>query len=174
MAGAGLAVETFAQCGNFDESRIGAIGIKFLDGGREKNIRAFGSSQRAVGLEGAGVAREVLVGAELRGVDEEADGDVRTGGASGANERRVACVQSAHGGNKAESVAASGAQVAGPVAQFSYGAKNLHQARFTSSFISSRVSIFTSASGFTTASASSRVAAVSGSMANRRRADSGR
>ena len=55
---------------------VGPVGIELFDRGRKDHVRAFGFGQRAVGLEGARIAGEILVGAELRGVDEDADGDV--------------------------------------------------------------------------------------------------
>ena len=77
MAGTRLSIETVAECGDFDKGRIGAVGIKLLDRRREENIGAFRSGQCAVGLKSAGIARVILVGTELRGVDEETDDYMR-------------------------------------------------------------------------------------------------
>ena len=81
------------------------------------------SGQGAVGVEGAGIAGVVFVGAELRGVDEDADGDVAARGRGGADQRGVAGVQRAHGGHQTDSVAAGVSERARPVAKFGDGAR---------------------------------------------------
>ena len=106
MAGAGCAVEAIAEAGDLDESGVGAVGVKFFDRGREENIGAFGFGERAVGLEAAGIAGIVLVGAELRGVDEEAHGDLRHAVPPQSNQRRVAGVERAHGGHQTDALLA--------------------------------------------------------------------
>jgi hypothetical protein len=82
----------------------------------------------AVGLEGAGIAGVVLVGSELGGIDEDADGDVAAGGRGGADQGGVAGVERAHGGDQTDGIAAAGAEprlgkVCGTIgAQFGDGA----------------------------------------------------
>ena len=75
VPGPGCAIET-ARSGLDLDKRRRARWIKLFDRGREDHIRAFGLGQRAIGLEGARIAGVILVGSELRGVDEDADGDV--------------------------------------------------------------------------------------------------
>jgi hypothetical protein len=101
VAWAGMAIEAIAQAGHFDECRDWSVGIKLFDRGDEDNVRAFSFRDCAVGIEGAWVAREIFVGTELSGIDEDAYGDLmaRSGGSS--NQGCVAGVQRAHGGNEA-------------------------------------------------------------------------
>ena len=82
------------------------VGIQLFDRGSEDDVGAFGFGERAVGVEGARIAGEVFVGAELGGVDEDADGDESARFARGANQRGMARVQRAHGGDKADGIAA--------------------------------------------------------------------
>ena len=80
---------------------VSCRGVHLFCGGGEEDVDAGGFEECAVGGEGAGVAGEVFVGAELGGVDEDGGGDdVALRG--GADEGEVAGVQGAHGGDEAE------------------------------------------------------------------------
>ena len=73
VSGAGGAVEAIADAGNLDEGG-GAGRVHFGVCGGEEEVDAGFSQQRAVGVEGAWVAAEVLAGRELQGIDEERGG----------------------------------------------------------------------------------------------------
>ncbi len=151
VAGARSAVEAVAEAGDFDKCGIGAVGVELFDRRSEEDIGSLGFGEGAVGRERAGIASVVLIGAELRGVDKEADGDVGAGRAGGAQERSVACVERAHRGHEADGVALRATKRAGPVAEFDDSSEDLHQRRFDFCFNTSR------AARFTTASAPSRL-----------------
>ena len=104
MAGAGGAAEGAGE-GGFGDGDAGALGIHVWDGGEENEIDAFKFAEGAVGVEGAGIGGEILVGAELGGVDE--DGDDHDVGAilRDADEGEVAIVEVAHGGDEADAFA---------------------------------------------------------------------
>ena len=59
----------------------------------EDEVRALVAEEGEVALLVAGVAVEVFAGAELRGVDEDADGHRVAAGAGAADEREVAFVE---------------------------------------------------------------------------------
>ncbi len=101
VAGAGGAVEAILDFFDLNEGG-GAVGIHLGGIRREEQIDVLGFEEAAVGLEGAGVFREVLVGGELGGVDEDGGGNRIAGGFRGADEREVPVVQRAHGGNQAQ------------------------------------------------------------------------
>ena len=105
VAGAGCAVQTIAEGWDFDKGGIGAVGIELFDGGAKSTSAPSAAASAQSASNERGIAAEILVGAELRGVDEDADGDVRARGAGGANQRGVAGMQRAHGGNEADGVA---------------------------------------------------------------------
>ena len=74
VAGAGRAVEAVAQAFDFDEGGSTG-GVKLFDCGSEDGVRSFGLGEGAVGVKGAWIAGVVFAGSELRGVDEDADGN---------------------------------------------------------------------------------------------------
>ena len=112
---------------DFDES-CRAGGVELFDRGGEDHIRALGLGERTVNFKAAGINGEVLMGAELGGVDEDADGDLAAGGAGGADQRGVAGVESAHGGDEADQVSASVPFFTGPLAELGDGVEDFHQA----------------------------------------------
>jgi hypothetical protein len=133
VAGAGCAVEAITEAGDLGKCGAGPVGVELFDRGREEDIGAPGFGERAVGFEGAWIAGVVLVGAELRGVDEEADCDVVTRSARRMNQRRVSCMQRTHGGNQTDPVGAIGVALratscAGPAAKFGNSAEDFHRA----------------------------------------------
>ena len=73
--GRDCAVEAVTEDFNIYESG-GAGGVELLDWRGEDDICARGCGEGAIGVEGAGIAGVVLIRAELRGVDEDADGDM--------------------------------------------------------------------------------------------------
>jgi hypothetical protein len=62
----------------------------------------FSLGQRAVSFKGARIAGEILIGSELRGVDEDADSDPSARSRRCPNQGRMPRVQSAHGGDQAD------------------------------------------------------------------------
>lgn len=84
------------------------LGVHLLDGGDESNELALvglgsleGGYLGEVGIDGAGVLFEVLLVVELDGVDEKADDYEVVFAASARDERQVAFVKCAHGGDEA-------------------------------------------------------------------------
>ena len=75
-----------------------APGIHLLHARCEDDVDALGGTHLEVGVEGAGIAVEVLGRGELHRVDEDADHDrAGRGRARGAHQAGVAVVQGAHG-----------------------------------------------------------------------------
>ena len=79
--------------------------IHFRHRRREQKVRALGRQHGRVGLFRAGVDRQVLVGAELGGVDEQGHAGAGGEGPGPAHKGQVALVQGAHGGNQADALA---------------------------------------------------------------------
>jgi hypothetical protein len=137
VAGAGCAVKAVAQAFDFNES--GCTGwVELFDRWSEDDVCAFGLGQSAVGVKAAWIAGKVFVGSELGWVDEDADGDAaaRIPGSSDprrSNQRRVACVQSAHGRNQADSIAAA-PFLTGPMAKLGNSAKDFHRNTYIACF----------------------------------------
>ena len=103
MAGPRRAVERLGDAG--DGHRGGETRrIHFLDGGGEQQVAAGAGEQFGVARLAAGIGLEILVRAELRGVDEDADHDAVGMQARQLHQRQVALVQRAHGRRKAHTL----------------------------------------------------------------------
>jgi len=83
VAWARCAVEAVAEAFNIYKKWLRPR-VEFFYRGGEDYIRALGFGEGAVGVEGARIAGEVLVGPELGGVDEDAHGDTTAGSTGGA------------------------------------------------------------------------------------------
>ncbi len=79
-----------------------ALGVDDLDRRRVDEVDAGLGGEAQIALLVARVAVEILFGAELGGVDEEAHDDEVTLGAGGAQQREVALVQEAHRRDQAD------------------------------------------------------------------------
>src|SRR5208283_1393976 len=90
-------------------------------------IRAFGLGQGAIGLQAPWIEGVVLVGSELGGVDEDADGYKAHRLMRRTDQRSVAQVQGAHGGHQSNGVAAVVAFPARPRAEILDRTKDFHQ-----------------------------------------------
>ncbi|KAG7147343.1 hypothetical protein HYQ46_003822 [Verticillium longisporum] len=97
-----------------------AAGVELLGGGREdgrdlaEDIRVVGEGAReagqgcGVGVPGARVRSQVLLGTKLGRVDVEGDDDIVGRESGGANESQVAGMQSAHRGHEGEGAVIAG------------------------------------------------------------------
>jgi len=103
VAGARGSVEAGGDGAGVDEGRI-AGRIHGCGGGSEEEVDAGGFQFGAVFVEGARVGGEVFGGTELGGVDEDGDGDGVVLGEGCRDEREMAGVERAHGGNETEGV----------------------------------------------------------------------
>ena len=126
VAGAGLAVEAVAQVAWIDESAQAARGVHLRGHRSEDQVYAFFFEEVEVGVERAGVAGEVFIGAELGGVDEDGGGYVGAGLAGGADEAEVALVESAHSGDEAQRCLRGSAESTEGGAGFGDGGEELH------------------------------------------------
>ena len=96
-----------------DHPHLRARRVHRLDGGHEQRIDAAGGGERAIARQIPGIARQILVGPELKRIHEDAH-DHRVGPPPGlVHQREVSLVQIAHGGNEADP-AAGGALTPGP------------------------------------------------------------
>ncbi len=75
-------------------------GIDRVPGRREKDLHSGLRAEPAIALEVAGITAQILLGPELGWVDEQAEHDTIGLRPRPANQREVAFVQKAHGGNK--------------------------------------------------------------------------
>ena len=96
MAGPRLPLEHVAERPGGDAHAGVAVGIDDVRRRREDEVDAGSRADGEVGVEGARVAREVLLGPELQGVEEDRHDDVAVGLASLVDEGRVTLVQGAH------------------------------------------------------------------------------
>ena len=95
-------VEAVSDGWDFYAGARAAEWVDLFDRGREEEIDALGFEEGAVGVEGAGIAGEVLVGAELSGIDEDGCGDDVALFFGGTDEREMALMEGSHGGDEAE------------------------------------------------------------------------
>ena len=100
----GVAVEDLGQALDLDRGRE-AVGVDLLDRGRVDEVDAGLGGEPRVALLVARVALEVLAGAELGRVDEEAHDDHVALLAGGAQQREVPVVQEAHRRHQADRAA---------------------------------------------------------------------
>ena len=114
-ADGGHAAEVSGPVLAFEQSRklfdlypgLVARGIELLRRGSEQQVDTFLLGHARIALLVAWVAPEILAGAELRRVDEEADDDDLVLCPGGAEERQVPLVERAHRGNEADLAAAA-------------------------------------------------------------------
>ena len=92
----GLALEHVAERAGGDAHARVALGVDDVGGRREDEVDASGRADLEVGVEGARVAREVLLGPELERVEEDRHDDVAVRLAGLVDQRRVPLVQGAH------------------------------------------------------------------------------
>ncbi|MNZ90484.1 hypothetical protein D3C78_1094480 [compost metagenome] len=106
VAGAAGAAQAFGNARDADDGLPGhAVGVHFLDGRGEQQLAAGLEEFFLVGGEGARIAVEVLAGAELQRVDEDA-GDDEIGALGGfGHQRGMAGMQIAHGRHQADAFA---------------------------------------------------------------------
>lgn len=103
MTEAMFALENARQAGDIDH-QIGCAGaIHFLGGRIEDQIDTGGFAQGQIGFDRARVFGEILRRAELGGVDEETDRNVRGVFSGGCKKGKMAGVERAHGGDERES-----------------------------------------------------------------------
>src|SRR5690606_19138057 len=105
MAGPEVAAKTFGKPFDLDEG-AGLLGVHLFGGGSEEPVDAGFLAGGEIFVEAARIVCEVARLVELRWVDEE--GDDGAGAVSGraADQLDVAGVQRAHGGHKADALAA--------------------------------------------------------------------
>ena len=104
VAGPRGAIEHFGHATDRDVG-VHAAGIHLLDRRGEDKVGPGSSGERVVGVECARVGRQVLMGAELQGVDEDGDGDDVALRGGSANKRGVAFVKGTHRGNEPDRLA---------------------------------------------------------------------
>ena len=101
VAGPRGALEAFGDAADADAGGV-ALGVHDVDAGEEGERDAGRLEEREVLRLGPGVAGEVLVGPELRGVHEDRGDDGRAVGTRGLDERDVPSMERAHGGDEAD------------------------------------------------------------------------
>jgi len=124
VAGTAGAVEAVAGAGDFNEGGCSG-GRERFSGWSEENVNTGSGERGAVCVKGAWIAAEVLVGAELQGVDEDAGGNMSAIALCRIDKREMARVQRAHGGHKSERAAA--AKLAGSVLHLGNGSDDTHE-----------------------------------------------
>ena len=101
VAGTGRAFHALGYCAGFNPG-VKPVGIDFGRRRGEHQVGALRLQQLQVSLEGARVGGEVLVGSELRRVDEYGGGHGGVVRPRLPGEGEVTFVERAHGGNQAE------------------------------------------------------------------------
>ena len=109
---------------DFDKGRR-PLWVYFLDRWGKDDVCACSLGKCAVCFEGARIAGEVLVGTELRGVDEDADRDLPARSRRGPDQRRVPACSAPRVGTR-PIVIPDRRFGARPLPQFVYSAKNFH------------------------------------------------
>ncbi|MND93963.1 hypothetical protein D3C80_861660 [compost metagenome] len=126
MAGAAATAQALGDARDADQGLSGhAVGVHFLDGGREQQLAAGFEEFFLVGGEGARVAVEVFAGAELQRVDEDAGNhEVAALGGLG-HQGGMPGMQVAHGRHQADTFAFA-ARTGDGGAQFANGLDGDH------------------------------------------------
>ncbi len=110
VTGPGGAVEPVAEFAWVDEGAEAAGGVHVGCRWGEEEVDPFGFEQGTVRVEGARVFGEVLGGTKLGGVDEEGGSHEVAGLPGRLDERQVALMQRAHGGDETQGERGRGAE----------------------------------------------------------------
>jgi hypothetical protein len=100
----GAAAEETAQPGDLDVGGV-PLRVHLLDGRQEQHVDVDAPGHLLVRVDVAGIATQVLVGRELRRVDEHADHDLVAIVAGGPHQAEVPLVERAHRGDQAHAEA---------------------------------------------------------------------